>query len=117
MPFIRTKQATDWSKHKPTIAKRFFRFALRSIEANPDYTAKLYLVSEWLIEFDDEGLPEREIGIDKDGLPVLAGPDSRNYGFWLDANMTISDFTGELINQEEFERYWKTVNAISKTAT
>ncbi len=67
----------------------------------------MHLVREWLIEFGDDGLPWREIGLDESGAPVLAGPDARNYGFWLDTNMTIKDFDGEPVAEEEFERIWK----------
>jgi hypothetical protein len=76
-------------------------------EANPDYRGKLHLVHEWFIEFDDEGQPWREIGININGRPVLAGPDDRNYGFWLDTNMTLKDFSGEPVDAAEFERLWR----------
>lgn len=67
----------------------------------------MHLVQEWLIEFDKDGLPGREIGIDKNGLPALAGPNAHNYGFWLDTNMKIDDFAGEPVDRDEFERLWK----------
>ena len=107
MQFIRTKLASDWPEPSPTILKRAARFVVSRIDSNPDYEAKMQLVHQWLIGFDEEGLPWREIGIDKNGLPALTGPDARNYGFWLDTNMKIHDFTGEPVNEEEFERLWK----------
>jgi len=79
------------------------------ISSNPDYGAHLHEVAEWLVEFDEEGLPCREIGLDKSGQPVLAGPDERNYGFWLDTNLTLVDFDdGETISPDTFEEKWQT---------
>ena len=37
----------------------------------------------------------------------MAGPDDRNYGFWLDTNMKLKDFTGEPIEADEFELLWR----------
>ncbi|MFK7815872.1 MAG: hypothetical protein AB8B92_06005, partial [Gammaproteobacteria bacterium] len=75
-------------------------------EANPNYKNKMHLVSTWLIEFVDEN-PRREIGLDADQNPVLAGPTTRDYGFWCDNNMEYKDFKGELIAKEVFESSWK----------
>jgi hypothetical protein len=74
-------------------------------EANPDYAFDQ--VREWLIEFDEDGVPGREVGLDGSGEPVLAGPDGRNYGFWLDTNMRYEDFTGDEVTAEVFERAWR----------
>lgn len=74
-------------------------------DANPDY--RLDQVRAWLIEFDEEGLPGREIGLDGKGAAVLAGPDERNYGFWLDTNMKWDDFEGEPVTAEAFESAWR----------
>jgi hypothetical protein len=76
------------------------------MDANPDYSPRLHLVREWFVEIGDDSLPWREIGLNGDGEPVLAGPDDRNHGFWLDTNTTFADFSGEPISQEEFEAVW-----------
>lgn len=107
MPFLRTRKATGWPTDlgKSAVGKILTIFIP---QANPDYTAKMHLVYEWLIEFDDEGNPWREIGIDADGKPVLAGPDARNYGFWLDTNAQIKDFNdGVPVDKEIFEKLWR----------
>ncbi|OUR65668.1 hypothetical protein A9Q79_01360 [Methylophaga sp. 42_25_T18] len=75
---------------------------------NPDYENKFILVHEWLIEFDEDGHPDREIGLNTEGKPVIAGPDERNYGFWLDTNMRINDFENNEISSEYFETKWNT---------
>jgi hypothetical protein len=104
---IRTKQGTEWPESGSAKTGRLARFATRFIpKANPDYESKLHLVCEWLVEFDDQGRPSREIGLDNSGLPVFAGPDSRNYGFWLDTDMTINDFEGAPENLGVFENLW-----------
>ncbi|MBD9424761.1 hypothetical protein IB232_05460 [Pseudomonas sp. PDM15] len=108
MQFIRTSKATDWERPSPSIVQRFARALLGFIpRSNPDYESKLHLVHEWLIEFDERGLPHREIGITKNGKPVIAGPNKENYGFWLDTNMSIADFCDAPLTRDEFETTWK----------
>lgn len=63
------------------------------IDANPTYRNKMHLVKAWLIEFDGNE-PDREIGLDAHGNPVLAGPTTVDYGFWLDTNMVYENFEG-----------------------
>lgn len=72
---------------------------------NPTYQPKMYLVKEWLIEFEDDD-PWREIGIGNDGEPVLAGPTSVDYGFWNDTNMKYSDFDETRLSSSEFDEFW-----------
>ena len=74
--------------------------------ASPGYRNKLHHVRSWLIEFDENGLPGREIGLGESGNVVLAGPSDEDYGFWLDTNMTLSDFVGEPVSQEVFDQAW-----------
>lgn len=74
--------------------------------ANPDLDPKLHLVKEWFVEFDEDGHPGREIALGIDGQPVYAGPDDRNYGFWLDTDMTFSNFEGDAISAEQFDKKW-----------
>ena len=40
-------------------------------------------------------------------MPVIAGPNKENYGFWLDTNMTIADFCDTPLSRDEFETAWK----------
>ena len=79
--------------------------------ANPDYEPKLHVVREWLVEFDQDDRPDREVGLDATGSPVIAGPNPRNCGFWLDTNMLFKDFAGEPITKEQFEARWSEFHA------
>lgn len=105
--FLRSKLATDWDEPTPDISilERMWRNLKLKIIENPTYQPKMHLVKEWLIEFDDD-TPWREIGIGDDGEPVLAGPTSIDYGFWLDTNMHYSDFEENVLEQSVFEEYW-----------
>ena len=49
-------------------------------------------INTWLIEFDAGGIPEREIGLDKDGKVVMIMPWKDNYGYWTDNNLNLTDF-------------------------
>ena len=101
MRHIRTKLGTG---EKAESSGSILEKLLKRIESNPDYDLKI--VHEWFIEFDDDDWPGREIGLDLDGDPVLAGPDDNNYGFWLDTNMRYNDFDGIQITANQFEEKW-----------
>lgn len=106
MPILRTTLATDWPA--PTRLARW----LRPIMSNPGYVDRMHRVRSGLIEFDDQGLPGREIGLDADGGIVLAGPGEGNDGFWLDTNMRLADFPGESVPVAEFEALWRASGVI-----
>jgi len=100
MFYLKSNKATDWKKQ--SLLSRL----MKRSTANPDYENVFSEVAEWLIEFGDDQLPEREIGLNSAGVPVLAGPNERNYGFWLDTNMKFSDFENEVIKKAYFEQKW-----------
>lgn len=110
MKYLSTFMATDWPEKDPWQVKVIRTILFFIPKANPGYDSKLHLVKKWLIEFYEENgefLPWREIGLDEKENPVFAGPDKRNYGFWLDTNMKYQDFEGEPIEKDEFEKMWK----------
>ena len=103
MKYIRTDLATDWPE-KECLKVRLIRKVLFFIpEANPSYRTKMHKIKEWLVEFDEEGNPWREIGIGSNGHPVVAGPSETDYGFWCDIHMTYDDFPRNSIERNEFE--------------
>ena len=103
--YLKTKIATDWDTVEPdgVLVKLMRRFVP---EANPSYRDKMHLIDMWYIEFDEQGIPYREIGVDAAGRPVVAGPTPTDYGYWLDANVTDVDLDGIEIEPEEFEALW-----------
>lgn len=103
---IRTRKATGWPAREPVWIRLWRAILFFVPRANPDYDKKMHLLHEWLIEFDEAGNPGREIGLDAQGEPVLAGPDARNYGFWLDTNMTLKNFERNDVDAELFEALW-----------
>jgi hypothetical protein len=110
MKYLATSMATDWPEKEPLKVKVIKTILFFIPKANPGYDSKMHLVKKWLIEFDEEDgklLPLREIGLGSNGTPVFAGPDKKNYGFWLDTNMKYEDFDGEPVAKDEFERIWK----------
>ena len=99
------------------IVKRTFKNAIIEIltgiipKANPDFDSKIDLVDNWLVEFDFETvIPDREIGLNKNGQVILKLPFKNNYGYWTDNNLMLNDFnkhfkTSEISNSD-FEKYW-----------
>ena len=112
MSFLRTKQGTDFQPPSNWLARLF------SVDtANPTYRNKYHLIRSWLIEFDENGQPWREIGLDELDQIVVAGPSQQDYGFWLDTNMSIGDFTGQPVDPAHFERLWKESGVTTPSAT
>jgi hypothetical protein len=81
-------------------------------KANPDFDAKMDEIQYWLVECDNEtGIPEREIGLDKERRVILKMPYKNNYGYWTDNNLLLKDFKEHFvvseISQESFEQSWE----------
>jgi len=107
--YLRTTLATNWELEK-SLSQRVIEKVLWFIpKANPDYDSKLHHVKEWLIEFDESGVPDREIGLDQNGNFILSGPNTNNHGFWLDTNMLYQDFKGSTCSPEVFNQLWREV--------
>jgi hypothetical protein len=104
MRHIRTKKGTA-PFHKPS---RILALVERLLgTSNPDYDFDA--VQEWMVEFDENDHPWREIGLDESGVALFSGPDERNYGFWLDTNLVLSDFEDDsvAIAPSVFEKHWR----------
>ena len=79
--------------------------------ANPDFGDKIDQVTVWLIEFENDSYyPNREIGLDGSGNPIMKMPWGKNYGYWTDNNLVIENFRANFetkdIKKTEFEKYW-----------
>ena len=105
--FISTKLATDWDAQDKWWVKLLDIALFFVPKANPGYREQMHLIDRWLVEFEDDGNPWREIGLTTDDQSAVAGPSERDYGFWCDTNMTYKDFVGENISREEFEAFWE----------
>lgn len=80
-------------------------------KANPDFDKEIGNVDEWLIEFNKEtGVPQREIGIDKDGKTIMIMPFRNNYGYWTDNNLRLAEFNEQfqttVTTEFEFNTMW-----------
>ena len=85
-------------------------------KGNPDFEALISEVKEWLVELNEEGVPEREVGINQNGVPIMKMPWKKNYGFWTDSNLKRGDFENlfqpEEIEASVFEDYWNTYGGL-----
>ena len=109
--FLRTMLATD---ERPRSWWRERMAGWLAIDtANPNYRDKYHRVRAWLVEFDDNDDPWREIALDEHGDILFAGPSAQDYGYWLDTNMRYGDFTGEPVEQAEFERLWQASGVVA----
>ena len=81
-------------------------------KANPDFDNKIDEVQYWLVECDNKtGIPEREIGLDKEGRVILKMPFKGNYGYWTNNNLLLNDFKEHFvvseISKDIFEQSWE----------
>ena len=84
-------------------------------KANPDFSSRIDDVAQWLLEFvEDLPTPNREIGLDVNGKVILKMPFRKNYGYWTDNNLTLSEFRERFkvadISQENFEMLWNSLD-------
>ena len=113
--YIKFRSLTTGVQKTPeNIGKRLEKVDLISIPplANPDFDKKINEAVFWLIEYEDDSyFPNREIGLDLQGKPIMIMPWRKNYGYWTDNNLVIKDFRShfEIVNisKEEFEKQWK----------
>ena len=114
----------DSQTEKDGLIKSSLKKALKGMlttvipKANPDFDDKIDEVKYWLVECDNEsGVPEREIGLDKEGRVILKMPYKDNYGYWTDNILLLSDFKEHFvvseISKDSFEQTWDLFDKIS----
>lgn len=79
-------------------------------QANPDFDRLIEQVAFWMVEYDKTlDATTREIGFDVYGHAILAMPLNRNYGYWTDNQLKLSDydrFNPIPITEREFDTAW-----------
>ena len=114
------KQTAKDGLIKTALRKALVDFLTKVIpKANRDFDDKIDEVQYWLVECDNEtGIPEREIGLDKEGRVILKMPFKDNYGYWTDNNLLLNDFKEHFtvfeISRESFEQNWELFDKISQ---
>ena len=104
-----TKLATDFNeemmRHWKIRVLRVLLFFIPS--ANPDVEKFYPQVRKWALEVADDGMPQREVGLNQEGEPLFCIPNEKNTGFWTDmAAMKFSREDPEQMDEVEFERLW-----------
>lgn len=74
--------------------------------ANPDFHDHYHKVRKWWVEIDEDGIPQRELGLSDEGNVVVAGPLNRNFGFWTDSDMKFAAADYRDIPEQDFEAAW-----------
>ena len=115
--YIQFKVPTQEQKsNSDGIEKRNLKKAIIGIlssiipKGNPDFEEKIDFVETWIVELDNEtGIPEREIGMDKNGGIIVKMPFNDNYGYWTDNNLKLEDFKSHFetseIGRDTFDIY------------
>jgi hypothetical protein len=108
---------TDLDAGKIRIKKSLWRRILINVlasfipQGNPQFDDDIDNVNQWLIEFKNGNqYPNREVGLNFSQEPIMIMPWRRNYGYWIDNNLLLSDFKSRFnaieISKEEFEKFW-----------
>ena len=92
---------------------RILKVALFFIpRANPDNEHLYPKVRSWALELDEQGWPQREVGLDATGKPLFAAPDDRNTGFWPDMAHKQFDLSElQMITAGDFDQLWSAAQA------
>ncbi len=110
MPDIPTASKVGSSSFWNVIAKNLTRIIP---EGNPHLNGQLELVNEWVVKFDGEGLPVREVAIDSNDIAIAKLPWQDDYGYWTDNNLVKSDFIEQFqvleIEKQVFLNYWDAI--------
>ena len=110
---INFEQESDLQKSETNIFLKFLEKLTSTVipKANPDFDNKISKIETWLIEFDEDDIPIREIGINSQDEPIMIMPWRNNYGFWVDNDFNYIDikenFNFQNIDETEFKNYWK----------
>jgi hypothetical protein len=97
------RETTDGSEEIPG---NLLAGMLRCLHAqNLDFEHIYPNVSNWLVEIQD-GRVIREVGINKQGEPIVVGPLGRNGGLWTNLTIRFSERDGLPIDQKVFDENW-----------
>ena len=80
-------------------------------KANLDYDACSDRVAYWLVEVNDQGQAEREIGFSAEHEPLLFAPTDRNHGLWTDSDRVFLPEELEARNAFPFDESWHALYA------
>ena len=86
-------------------------------KSSPDYDRCPWPVAYWLVEIDDDGWPQREIGFTAQHQPVLFAPTDRNMGLWTDSARVFSPEQLEAQHEYPFDATWEALYAQTQQGT
>jgi hypothetical protein len=79
--------------------------------ANLDYDVHFDQIAYWLVEVNDQGQAEREIGFSAQQEPLMFAPTDRNYGMWTDSDRIFGLEQLESRNDFPFDSTWNNLYA------
>jgi len=80
-------------------------------KASPDYDKRIRDVAYWLVQVDEQGQAEREIGFNAQHEPILFAPTNRNYGLWTDSDRVFAPEQFDSRNDFPFDSTWNNLYA------
>jgi len=97
-------EISEWTQDKPSLIEKFIP------AANPDIGGLIKQTKYWWLEYDESGLPQREIGFNENKKPIVLGPVGENMGFLIDSSdnwLNYKEQNKEVA--ESFESTWQSL--------
>lgn len=96
----------EWNKVKEPLIVRALKKIIPS--SNPDLEELIYEAQKWWLEYNEEGVPQREIGFNSNSEPVVLFPVGENFGFLIESSSNWLGYkqqSTEVANS--FEKVWQ----------
>lgn len=116
MKYLKFNLPFETKKSNNSLFQKTLKKVLTAIlpVANPDFEEKIDDVVSWIVEFDEENIPSREIGLDENDSVILKMPYKKNYGFWTDNELLFHDFINKFsaieVDNSYFNDRWNELN-------
>jgi len=116
MKYLKFSLPIEVKKKEENFSQKIISKILKTILpiSNPDFENRIDDVKHWLVEFDEENIPTREIGLDGDSEVILKMPHKKNYGFWTDNELFYDDFISRFsaveVDRIAFDAKWNVLN-------
>ena len=101
-------ELSGWSKDKPSLVVKIIEKLIPA--ANPDIDSLIKETKYWWLEYDESGIPQREIGFNEKREPIVLGPVGENMGFLVDSSDNWLNYKEPSKEAEQnFEATWESL--------
>ena len=112
-------EVSEWGMEKPSLIQKILEKFIPA--ANPDTEELIKQCKYWWLEYDESGIPQREIGFNENKKPIVLGPVGKNMGFLVDSSDNWLNFKEPskevaLKFEETWDSLWPEFNYLEKNS-